>query len=64
MERLPVRLYMMNSSLVWLRPGTITAMVMATKVGTRITDSSSDLVLDIWAMISLQQMLAKTVPVR
>ena len=55
---------MMNSSVVSLMPGTMTAMVTATKVGTRITDNSSDLVLDIWAMISLQQMLANTVPVR
>ena len=55
---------MMNSSVVSLRPGTITARATATKVGTRIPDSSSDLVLDIWAMISLQQMLANTVPVR
>ena len=45
-------------------PGTITAKVTATKLGTRMPDNSSDLVFDIWAMISLQQMLANTVPVR
>ena len=37
---------------------------MVRAVGARIMENSSDLVLDIWAMMSLQQMLEKTVPVR
>ena len=57
-------MYMMKSSVLALMPGMIKTRRMERKVGARMTDNSSDLVLDIWAMISLQQMLEKTVPVR
>ena len=55
---------MMNSSLLGLMPGMTMTRMMEAKVGARMPDNNSDLVLDIWAMISLQQMLEKTVPVR
>jgi hypothetical protein len=45
-------------------PGRISTEVTVRTKGMRITEKSSDLVLDIWAIISLQQMLANTVPVR
>ena len=45
-------------------PGRVTTKVTVTARGMRITEKSSDLVLDIWAIMSLQQMLANTVPVR
>ena len=44
--------------------GTARQKMMVRAVGARIMENSSDLVLDIWAMMSLQQMLEKTVPVR
>ena len=61
---LPVSAYNTASSLPSVMPGMISTETTVRAKGMRITEKSSDLVLDIWAMISLQQMLANTVPVR
>ena len=61
---LPVKAYNTASSLSAVMPGMTRTETTVRAKGMRITEKSSDLVLDIWAMISLQQMLAKTVPVR
>ena len=54
----------MDSYLAAVMPGMISTEVAVRNKGMKITEKSSDLVLDICAMISLQQMLANTVPVR
>ena len=61
---LPVSPKSMASSLAAVMPGMISTEVTVRNKGMRITQKSSDLVLDIWAIISLQQMLANTVPER
>ena len=57
-------LFSIASSLGAVRPGRPSTKVTVRTKGMRITEKSSDLVLDIWAMMSLQQILANTVPVR
>ena len=58
-----MREYSTANSLVCDKPGRMTTKATVRAKGMRITEKSSDLVLDIWAMISLQQMFANTVPV-
>ena len=45
-------------------PGMMRARRMATRLGAKIPERSSILVLDIWAMMRRQQMLENTVPVK